>query len=66
MHHNQYGGALLADDMGLGKTVQICVFLQCLYNRGELHSCLVICPNSVMAVWERTLRDWSGRNPLWI
>ena len=48
-------------DMGLGKTVQICVFLQCLSNRGELHSCLVICPNSVMAVWESTLCNWSGR-----
>lgn len=60
MHHNPYGGALLADDMGLGKTVQICVFLQCLYNRGKLHSCLIICPNSVMIVWENTLKDWTG------
>lgn len=60
MHHGPYGGALLADDMGLGKTVQISVFLQCLYNRNLLQSCLIICPNSVMAVWEKTLGEWTG------
>lgn len=61
MHNNEYGGALLADDMGVGKTVQVCAFLQSLYDRDELSSCLIICSNSVMGVWETTFRDWTGR-----
>ena len=60
MHNNRYGGALLADDMGLGKTVQICVFLHCLFNAGLIKSCLVVCPTSVLNVWETTFKDWTG------
>ena len=60
MHKNEYGGALLADDMGLGKTVQVCVYLQCIQNMNLLNSCLIICPASVLHVWESTLKTWTG------
>ena len=60
MHHNPYGGALLADDMGLGKTVQICAYLQCIKNLGVLDSCLIIVPKSVITVWKESFHNWTG------
>ena len=61
MHHNQYGGALLADDMGLGKTVQVAVYLRCLHACDQIKTCLIITPSSVLQVWEDTLNEWTGR-----
>lgn len=60
MHNNQYGGALLADDMGLGKTIQVCAYLQCIHNMGQLQSCLIICPASVLPIWEAKIGEWTG------
>lgn len=46
------GGAALFDPMGTGKTVQMLVALRMLSERGEaVLPMLVICPNSVKAVW---------------
>lgn len=60
MHQHEYGGALLADDMGLGKTVQVCAFLQCLYSAELLSSCLIVCPASILHVWETTFKEWTS------
>ncbi len=48
-----YGvGALLADDMGLGKTVQVLAALEALKQQSEWRRALVVCPASVMTVWQ--------------
>ena len=44
---------LLADDMGLGKTVQTVAAVRILRARGEIESCLVIAPASVLNQWRR-------------
>ena len=51
---------ILADDMGLGKTVQVAVYLRCLHACGQIDSCLIIAPSSVLQVWEDTLNEWTG------
>jgi superfamily II DNA or RNA helicase len=53
----QLGGhGLLADEMGLGKTLQVLTLLQ---ERGfeDKHS-LIVCPASVVPVWESEVRRW--------
>jgi SWI/SNF-related matrix-associated actin-dependent regulator 1 of chromatin subfamily A len=50
-HLARHSRALLADDMGLGKTVQVCVALD---NQGAV----VVCPASLLRVWEGELRRW--------
>ncbi len=54
LSHNRFGG-VLADDMGLGKTLQTLTWLTWLkLNRPaeEAFNCLVVCPKSVMHVWQ--------------
>ena len=51
---------LLADDMGLGKTVQVLALL-CLSEtkRGnQRHPDIIVCPASVVPVWEQELSRW--------
>lgn len=50
---------LLADDMGLGKTVQAIAALRILRARGEVGSCLVAAPASVLDQWRRELARWA-------
>ena len=54
------GDALLADEMGTGKTVQAAVALRTMHDQGVTNPfpALVICPNSVKAVWRRELEKW--------
>lgn len=59
MHHNMYGGALLADDMGLGKTIQVVVYLECRMQTRQIGSCLLIVPASVLTVWEEAFKSWT-------
>jgi SNF2 family DNA or RNA helicase len=47
--------ALLADDLGLGKTIQLAGLLNYL---PEIDSCLVVCPASLKANWQRELARW--------
>lgn len=47
---------LLADEMGLGKTVQVLTLLQ-KYPHEEKHS-LIVCPASVVPVWQSEARRW--------
>ena len=50
---------LLADDMGLGKTVQTVAAVRILRARGEIESCLVIAPASVLNQWRGELSRWA-------
>ena len=50
---------ILADDMGLGKTVQVIAAMRLLFNRAELRTALVVCPKSLIAIWERELSHWA-------
>lgn len=47
---------LLADEMGLGKTLQVLTLLK-FYPFGNKHS-LIVCPASVVPVWESEVRRW--------
>ena len=50
---------LLADEMGTGKTVMTCVAMKVMFQRGHLHSAVIMCPKSVLRVWSDHLRDWA-------
>ena len=47
------GGGILGDEMGLGKTFQILSFLRGLFVTSSCHLVLILCPVSVLSVWER-------------
>lgn len=51
--------ALLADEMGLGKTIQALVALRILLRAQKAQTALVLCPQSLLGVWERELREWA-------
>ena len=55
---NQASG-ILADDMGLGKTVQVISAMRLLFHRALLKSTIVICPKSLIVIWERAFRQWA-------
>ncbi len=50
---------LLADDMGLGKTVQVIAAVRILRARGEIRSCLVVAPASVLNQWRQEITKWA-------
>lgn len=50
---------LLADDMGLGKTVQAIAALRILQMQGEVKTCLVAAPASLLDQWRRELAKWA-------
>ena len=52
--------ALLADEMGTGKTVMAIVALRILFRLGKIRKALVICPVSVLGVWQEHLLDWGS------
>ena len=50
---------LLADEMGLGKTVQALAALRLLALGGEVTSCLIVAPASVLAQWRDQFVRWA-------
>ena len=50
---------LLADDMGLGKTIQTIAAVRILRARGEIETCLVIAPASILDQWRREITKWA-------
>lgn len=51
--------ALLADEMGTGKTVMATVALRILFQQGKVSTALIVCPASVLDVWDRHLLEWA-------
>ena len=51
--------ALLGDEMGTGKTVMALVALRLLFRRGQVKSALIVCPRSILGVWERHIEKWA-------
>jgi hypothetical protein len=51
--------ALLADEMGLGKTIQAILALRFLFHQGKIENCLILCPRSILANWEKELWEWA-------
>ncbi len=51
---------LLADEMGTGKTVMTCVALRLLFEAGKIKSALIVCPKSILGVWDRHLHEWAA------
>mgnify|MGYP006279475367 CR=1 FL=1 len=47
---------LLADEMGLGKTLQVLTLLK--FHPFEGRNSLIVCPASVVPVWENEVRRW--------
>ena len=57
---HQYGlGGVLADDMGLGKTIQCLATVLAAHEAGDDSASLVVCPASVVGVWEREISRWT-------
>ena len=55
----KYGlSGILADDMGLGKTVQTLSAILAAHEAGQLDASLVVCPASVLSVWELEVNRW--------
>lgn len=65
--HQSYGvkwlhcrtAAILADDMGLGKTLQAVAALEEMKRCGKVDNALVLCPKSLIGVWEAEIRLWA-------
>jgi SNF2 family DNA or RNA helicase len=51
--------ALLGDEMGTGKTVMASVAIRLLFRSAQVSSALVVCPVSVLRVWDRHLVEWA-------
>jgi len=51
--------ALLADEMGTGKTVMTTLALRILMQKGRANRALVVCPLSVLRVWDSHLAEWA-------
>lgn len=52
---------ILADDMGLGKTMQAIAALEKLQRRGVIETALILCPKSLIGVWEAEIKLWAPR-----
>ncbi len=55
---------LLADEMGLGKTIQIVALMLARPVQGKSH--LVVCPASVVPVWQEELRRFAPDIPVFV
>jgi SNF2 family DNA or RNA helicase len=50
---------LVADEMGLGKTVQVLAALRLLALRGQVASCLIVTPVSLLSQWRVRFSEWA-------
>jgi SNF2 family DNA or RNA helicase len=56
--HGRHGAAILAD-MGTGKTLITIAAAGALYEGGRINKMLVVCPKSIVGVWEAELRKFA-------
>lgn len=56
---SQRSVGVLADDMGLGKTLQAIAALEGMHRSGRIKNILVVCPKSVIGVWEAEISIWA-------
>ncbi len=55
----EHNSALLGDEMGTGKTVITVVALRVLFQTGATTKALIVCPVSVLKVWQDHLQRWA-------
>jgi len=55
----EHPSALLGDEMGTGKTVMTSLAMRLLFRRAQIRHALVVCPVSVLRVWDHHLMDWA-------
>lgn len=53
-----FKGGFLLDEQGLGKTIQTITALSKLYDSGDIHRILIVCPAIMRATWEQEIDDW--------
>lgn len=57
------GRVLLADQMGLGKSCQAATYIA---NHPELFPVLIVCPSGLKLNWQKELRMWGVKLPIYI
>ncbi len=57
-------GAILADEVGLGKTLQAIIAAQFKKELFNLHSVLIVCPDSLIQHWEQEIQKAGGKSCL--
>lgn len=55
--------ALLADEMGLGKTMMTILAMRLLFQAGQIHRALIVCPKPLVFNWCRELKAWAEDLP---
>lgn len=55
--------ALLADEMGLGKTMMTILSMRLLFQAGQIHRALIVCPKPLVFNWCRELKAWAEDLP---
>ncbi len=61
LYQKEVPGAILADDMGMGKTYQTIGFLTAVNNTKRLRRIVIVCPASVISVWQQEIKQFNKK-----